>query len=247
MDGEAVHSRIDEHVSRSANNRERRDRSEREQSRSYDEEDTSKKRPRRGRRSASSDDDTRSLSDHASEASSDTFVDYTGAADTAPPVLAGSSKMDKYFSQGYNPALDISIADLEDPKTGLIGEVNFSEWDKMLHTLQERREDKTFGVTKAREEERERLLRTKEKRRRRDEREIRHALRKEEKKGKHKKKKHRRHDSDRESGSSGSDCSVGPKPKRKSHKHETSASDTVVIDGFEYGKRGAVRAWDLGK
>lgn len=147
--------------------------------------------------------------------------------------------MDKYFSSNYNPALDISVADLEDPKTGLIGEGNFSEWDKMLHTLKKRKEDKLTGVTQAREEERERHLRKMERRRRREERELRHALKKE------KKRKTRR----RSESESGSDSDIGPKESssRSKDRKRSKEPGTVVIDGFEYGKRGSTRAWDLGK
>lgn len=148
--------------------------------------------------------------------------------------------MDKYFSSNYNPALDISVADLEDPKTGLIAEGNFSEWDKMLNTLQKRKEDKAFGVTRAREEERERQLRKLERRRRREERELRHALKKDKKK-----RKKRRHS---ESDESDSEASMGPKESFSTRDRKRSKEPgTVVIDGFEYGKKGSMRAWDMGK
>jgi len=181
------------------------------------------------------------LSDHPSEASSDTFIDYTGAEDavkTANSASAGS-KMDKYFSPSYNPAMDINVGDLEDPKTGLIGEGNFSQWDKMLYTLKKRKEDKVFGVTQAREEERERQLRKMERRRRREERELRHAV-----KHKEKKKKNRKRRSDSESDS---EDDIGPKESTKREKKKSKESETVVIDGYEYAKRGSTRAWDLGK
>lgn len=143
--------------------------------------------------------------------------------------------MDKYFTQAYNPALDVSFDDLTDPSTGLIGEGNFSEWDKMLHILKKRKEDRAFGVTQAREEERERQLRKLEKKKRKEEREALRALRKDKKR-----KKRRRGDSDSDDSASSGE-SVGPKMRSEA------ASGTVKVGDYEYGKRGTVRAWDLGK
>ena len=142
--------------------------------------------------------------------------------------------MDKYFTTTYNPALDVSFDDLTDPSTGLIGEGNFSEWDKMLHVLKKRKEDKVFGVTRAREEERERQLYKLEKKKRREEREIRRALRKDKKR-----KKKRTHSDDSEA----SDTSVGPKMRSEAAKD----ADTVRVGEYEYGRKGTVRAWDMGK
>jgi hypothetical protein len=169
----------------------------------------------------------------ASAASSDTFVDVSDLPSTA----AGSSKMDKYFSTSYNPALDVSFSDLTDANTGLIAEGNFSEWDKMLAVLKKRKEDKVFGVSRAREEERENQLRKLEKKKRHEEREAKRALKKEKKR-----KKKRKRDSDDNEASESSGESVGPKERKKSPIRQT-----VVIDGFEYGKKGSTRAWDLGK
>ncbi|KAL9931304.1 hypothetical protein V8E36_009814 [Tilletia maclaganii] len=42
---------------------------------------------------------------------------------SAPELPEPGSKMDKYFDPSYDPALDVDIADLEDPTTGLIGEL----------------------------------------------------------------------------------------------------------------------------
>jgi hypothetical protein len=184
-----------------------------------------------------------SLSDHPSEASSDTFIDYTGAEDVAGATngSVAASKMDKYFSSAYNPALDINVGDLEDPKTGLIGEGNFTEWDKMLHTLKKRKEDKVFGVTKAREEERERQLRKLERRQKREERELRHAVKHQEKK----KKKKRRRASD--SDESDSDDSAGQSESMKKDRKKSKDLGTIKIGGYEYGKQGSTRAWDMGK
>ena len=145
--------------------------------------------------------------------------------------------MDKYFTESYNPALDVSVDDLTDPSTGLIAEGNFSEWDKMLHILKKRKEDKVFGVTQAREEERERQLRKLEKRKRKEEREMRRALRKDKKR-----KKRRRDGSDSEDTAS-SDVSVGPKMRSESIKE----AGTVKVGEYEYGRKGTVRAWDMGK
>jgi hypothetical protein len=61
----------------------------------------------------------------------------TGAAAADPP-----SKMDKYFSAGYDPRLDVSVADLTDPKTGFIAEGNFDEWAMMLDVLEARKGDR---------------------------------------------------------------------------------------------------------
>lgn len=213
----------------------------RRRERSHSRERMDRDRSKRHRRKDSSKDSLSSLSDHLSEASSDTFIDYTGADDAVGTSTksATGSKMDKYFSSSYNPALDINVNDLEDPKTGLIGEGNFSEWDKMLHTLKQRKEDKVFGVTRAREEERERQLRKLERRRKREERELRHAV-----KHKEKKKKKRKYRSD--SGSR-SDDSIGARESTKSKTRKSVEPGTVVIDGFEYGKKGSTRAWDMGK
>lgn len=219
--------------------REKHGENRRRRDRSYSVERDSNKKSRR--RSVSRDSRS-SLSDHPSEASSDTFIDYTGAEDIASTSHGGGagSKMDKYFSSAYNPALDINIGDLEDPKTGLIGEGNFSEWDKMLHTLKKRKEDKVFGVTKAREEERERQLRKLERRRKREERELRHAIKHKEKKNK--KKRRRSSDSD-----SNSDSSIGPNESTKRDGKKSKDPGTVNIDGYEYVKQGSTRAWDMGK
>lgn len=161
--------------------------------------------------------------------SSDTFIDTT---DVGP--VGNGSKMDKYFTSAYNPALDVSFDDLTDPSTGLIGEGNFSEWDKMLHILRKRKEDRAFGVTQAREEERERQLHKLEKKKRKEEREARRALRKD-KKGK---KRRRDDESDSEVPRSG-DEGVGSKMR--------SEGGTVRVGDYEYGRRGTVRAWDMGK
>ena len=142
--------------------------------------------------------------------------------------------MDKYFTTTYNPALDVSFDDLTDPSTGLIGEGNFSEWDKMLHVLKKRKEDKVFGVTRAREEERDRQLYKLEKKKRKEEREIRRALRKDKKR-----KKKRTHSDDSDS----SDTSVGPKMRSEAPKE----ADTIRVGEYEYGRKGTVRAWDMGK
>lgn len=144
--------------------------------------------------------------------------------------------MDKYFSSTYDPALDVSVEALTDAKTGLIAEGNFDAWSTMLDVLKKRKEDKVFGVSRAREEEREKELRRMERRQRREERELRRLRRKEKKK----KRKRRGSDESDESDSSGSE--IGPKVRR-----EPTPPRTVVLDGFEYVTKGSTRAWDLGK
>ncbi|KAL7009705.1 hypothetical protein EMMF5_000613 [Cystobasidiomycetes sp. EMM_F5] len=186
----------------------------------------------------------RSRSDSYSSSSSDTedetFVDYTGQNDGGS---VAPSKMDKYFSQTYNPALDVSFQDLEDEKTGLIAEGNFAGWDQMLAVLKKRKEDKAFGVTRAREEDREKQLRKLERKQRREEREARRIARK----VKGSDRKHKKRKRGQESGSEGdsSDTSVGPRRKLRSPSPQQPA--TVNIGGFDYPSSKSVREWDLGK
>ena len=165
-----------------------------------------------------------------SDSENEGFVDYTGHGDGKD-----GSKMGKYFTSTYDPALDISFQDLEDPSTGLIAESNFSGWDAMLDVLKKRKEDKVFGVTRAREEERERQLRRLDRKKRREERDARRSLRD----GKRKKRKR----DDDESADSDSSAHVGPRPRAASPQ----VPATINIGGFEYGKKGSTRAWDLGK
>jgi hypothetical protein len=81
-------------------------------------------------------------------------------AEAAPP-----SKMDKYFSASYDPRLDVSVADLTDPKTGLIAEGNFDEWSMMLDVLEARKGDRKMREI---ETEAERRKRKEEKRLKKD-------------------------------------------------------------------------------
>lgn len=147
--------------------------------------------------------------------------------------------MDKYFSSSYDPTLDVSFDDLTDSKTGLIAEGNFDGWSTMLDVLKKRKEDRAFGVSRAREEERDKQLRRLERQQRREEREQRRLLRKEKKDNKKTKRKARSDKSDDDSSSGADD--VGPTPKAQSPERK------VILGGFEYGSRGSTRAWDLGK
>ena len=168
----------------------------------------------------------------------DLFVDITDLPDVdSSTASALKSKMDKYFSSSYNPALDVSIQDLTDPNTGLIAEGNFDEWDKMLSILKKRKEDKAFGVSRAREEERESQLRKMERKQRREDKEAKRTLKKE------KNRKKRRRESDDED-EAASDDSIGPMIRSAKR---VDPPRTVVLDGFEYGRKGSTRAWDLGK
>ena len=182
---------------------------------------------------------TRSPSSIGSE---DKFIDVTELPKTSTAdVTASTSKMDRYFSSTYNPALDVSIQDLTDPKTGLIAEGNFDGWDKMLSVLKKRKEDKAFGVSRAREEDRESQLRKVERQVRREEKEARRSLRKERHKTKRRRKGSSNDDNDVDT-----DSDVGKEAKMRSASKPV-VPKVVVLDGFEYGKKGSTRAWDLGK
>ncbi|GAA6014729.1 hypothetical protein JCM11491_001955 [Sporobolomyces phaffii] len=96
----------------------------------------------------------------------------------AVPCDPVPSKMDKYFSPTYDPLLDFTPAQLElassgsggDREHALIGEGTFDAWDRMLRTVQERKEDKK--LREAREKDarrRERDKKRKDRRRRRGE------------------------------------------------------------------------------
>lgn len=68
---------------------------------------------------------------------------------------AGPSKMDKYFTADYDPRLDVSLDNLTDPSTGLIGEGNFDEWSAMLDLLKTRRQEKNYLAAERQERERD--------------------------------------------------------------------------------------------
>ena len=63
--------------------------------------------------------------------------------------------MDKYFSASYDPRLDVSVNDLTDASTGLIGEGNFDQWSQMIEILKIRKEEKNFRAAEREEAKRE--------------------------------------------------------------------------------------------
>ncbi|GAA6057965.1 hypothetical protein JCM3770_000654 [Rhodotorula araucariae] len=87
-----------------------------------------------------------------------------------PPTAPVPSKMDKYFSPSYDPALDFTLDDVTDRSTGLVGPGGFDGWDRMLATVQARKEDQRAREAREKAErkaERERVRREREEKRRR--------------------------------------------------------------------------------
>lgn len=72
---------------------------------------------------------------------------------------AGSSKMDKYFEESYDPRLDVGPLSIPTvPTTGLIEGNEFERWEAMLDIIRQRREDKAerkrmerLGISKEKE------------------------------------------------------------------------------------------------
>lgn len=73
--------------------------------------------------------------------------------------VAGSSKMDKYFEESYDPRLDVGPLSIPTvPTTGLIEGNEFERWEAMLDIIRQRREDKAerkrmerLGISKEKE------------------------------------------------------------------------------------------------
>lgn len=80
------------------------------------------------------------------------------------------SKMDRYFSDNYDPRLDYSLDDVTDRSTGLIAEGAFDTWDRMLDVVKARKEDKKEKELREkleRKAERDRIRKEREGRRKR--------------------------------------------------------------------------------
>ncbi|GEM10881.1 hypothetical protein Rt10032_c12g4898 [Rhodotorula toruloides] len=89
-----------------------------------------------------------------------------------PPVPSEPlpSKMDRYFSENYDPRLDYSLDDVTDRSTGLIAEAAFDTWDRMLDVVKARKEDKKEKELREkleRKAERDRIRKEREERKRR--------------------------------------------------------------------------------
>lgn len=103
------------------------------------------------------------LEDRPSRSSKDKYRERSPleVAEKAPPSEmiggphTGPSKMDKYFTQDYDPRLDVSLDTLTDPSTGLIGEGNFDEWSAMLDILKIRRQEKNYLAAERAERDRD--------------------------------------------------------------------------------------------
>ncbi|EGU11202.1 hypothetical protein RTG_03009 [Rhodotorula toruloides ATCC 204091] len=93
-------------------------------------------------------------------------------ASPPPPVPSDPlpSKMDRYFSENYDPRLDYSLDDVTDRSTGLIAEGAFDTWDRMLDVVKARKEDKKEKELREkleRKAERDRIRKEREERRKR--------------------------------------------------------------------------------
>ncbi|KAL7342134.1 hypothetical protein BJY59DRAFT_647536 [Rhodotorula toruloides] len=93
-------------------------------------------------------------------------------ASPPPPVPTEPlpSKMDRYFSENYDPRLDYSLDDVTDRSTGLIAEGAFDTWDRMLDVVKARKEDKKEKELREkleRKAERDRIRKEREERRKR--------------------------------------------------------------------------------
>ena len=74
------------------------------------------------------------------ESEDEVFEDHSVLLNGVRSVMAGSSKMDKYFDANYDPRLDVSVDDLTDGRTGFIAEGNFDEWSDMLERMKLQKE-----------------------------------------------------------------------------------------------------------
>ncbi|WWD19673.1 hypothetical protein CI109_104135 [Kwoniella shandongensis] len=159
------------------------------------------------------------------------------------PLPTAISKMDKYFTQTYDPRLDLPAV----PSEGLVAEVG---WDNMLAILKERGKKRrhqsptlsdnsplpppgilpskrAYSPDLSKVEKKERKARKKEEKRRR----------------------RRRGSSDDDSSESEDERERRKRKERKKREKEKEKEkvSSTLLDGYEYVKKGGTREWDMGK